>query len=317
MKMFRLTFILLLFAATCFSQESPLTLPGHTGNVNAIQFSPEGKYLLSGSQDGTIRVWDVATNFSCSKVLTVGSSSVKSISFSTKGDEFLVSRYGDFVSYRYPDFKKCATRKKAHTSFVESANYSHNNLYIITSSWRDNCLSLWKTGKLKKEKDFAEQSWTRPTIFLPDDKSIAAGNHENTIRIWNVETGNIERTLAGHTDWVECIFITNDGKYLVSGSLDKTIRVWELSSGKLFKTIAAHEGGITAMSLSADGKYFASSSLDKSIKLWDAVNFTEIKTLPTQDNVVLCLAFSQDGKYLATAGMDKAIKIWKLSALIK
>jgi WD40 repeat protein len=316
MKLLKGLALVLLFAGSVSAQQTPQILTGHTGNINTIQFSPDGKALLSGCQDGTLRMWNADDHFSSSKILTIGSSSVKSICFAPDGHSFSVSTYGSFIVYKYPQLKKTCAKKKAHTTFVECANFSNDGTSIVSTSWRDNCLSLWDTKSLKKVRDFNEPNWTRTAVFLPGNNAIASGNHENNIRIWNVANGSVERTLAGHTDWVESLFVTKDGKYLVSGSMDKTIRVWDLATGKLFKTLTNHQGGVNALAISPDGNYFASSSLDKTIKLWNATSFEEITSLDNQENIVLCLAFSPDGKLLASSGMDKTIKVWTMDALL-
>lgn len=300
-----------------FSQNNIYTLTGHNGNVNTLTFSKDGKYLLSGSQDGTIKVWNVETNFSNEKTIAASDASITDINFSPSGSDFTVCTYKKFYIYKYPDFKKKSKKRNAHTSFVECANYSKNGELIVTSSWRDNTLILWRAKGLKKLKVFAESEWSDNAIIISDDKYVASANHGNTIKIWDIQSGNLVRTLAGHADWIYDLFITNDGKYLISGSLDKTIKVWDLNSGKLLQSITAHYDGISALSLSDDGKYFASTSLDKTTKIWSIENFSEIASLSGHEDNVLAVAFSHDGKYLATASADKTIKIWDIKNLVK
>lgn len=312
------TLLILSFAfSICFSQKNIYTLIGHNGNVNTVAFSRDNKYLLSGCQNDTIIIWNVENNFSNEKTISVSDASVTNIEFSPSGNEFTICTYKSFFIYKYPNFKKICKKKNAHTSFVKCANFSKNGEMIITSSWRDNTLVLWKTKKLKKEKIFAESEWTDNAIFIMDDKYIASANHGNTIKIWDIQSGDLIRTLAGHTDWVYGVFMTNDGKYLVSGSLDKTIKVWDLNSGKLFKSITAHNDGITALGLSDDGKYFVSASLDKTAKIWNVENFSEIATLSGHKGSVLSAVFSPNGKYLATSSSDKTVKIWDVQNLLK
>ncbi len=317
MKLVNSILIFLLLTFKGFGQEAPIILSGHLGNVNSVVFTPDNRQLLSVGQDGTIRIYDVINNLSFIRSIKISNAAIKSINFSPSGKEFCIGGFTDFTTYSYPLFNKICKRKKAHTTFVESANYSNDGKLIVTTSWRDNCLTLWNSSKLQKVVDFKEENWTKPAIFLPNNNFIASGNHLNTIRIWNIANGNIERTFAGHSDWVESLFITKDGKYLVSASLDKTIKVWDLTTGKIFKTIDTFENGVNALALSTDGKYFASACLDKTIKIWNAETFNEITTLNGQDCIALNLAFSHDGKYLATSGMDKTVKVWKVDQYLK
>jgi WD40 repeat protein len=292
-------------------------LNDHKGNVNTVAFSRDNKYLLSGSQDDTVIIWNVENNFANQKIISVSNSSITSIDFSHSGNEFTLCTYKNFYVFTYPDFKKEYKKRNAHTSFVKCANFSENDKYIVTSSWRDNSLILWETKKLKKLKIFPENEWTDDAIFISNDSCIASVNHSNTIKIWDVRSRNLIRTLAGHTDWVYGVFVTPDGKYIVSGSLDKTIKIWDLKSGILIKSILAHSDGITSLQLSSDGKYFASTSLDKTTKIWSVENFSKIATLSGHTGSVLSVAFSPNGKYIATASSDKTIKIWDFQSIIK
>jgi WD40 repeat protein len=300
---------------TSFSQTNIYTLLGHRSAINTLAFSKDGKYLLSGSRDSSIAFWNIDNNFGLEKKVTVSNASITSISFSPSGKELSVSTYKRFLIYKYPEFKKICARQKAHSSFVECANFSANGEMLVTSSWRDNSLILWN-NKFKKVKAFAETEWTDNAIFVSGDKYIASVNHNNTIKLWDVKGGNLVRTFAGHTDWVYDLFITKDEKYLVSCALDKTIKIWDFNSGKLFKSIIAHEDGVTSLCLSDDGKYFASTSLDKTTKIWNADEFVELAQLKGHTESVLAAKFSPNGKYLATASSDSTIKIWDILPLV-
>ena len=289
----------------CFSQNNIYTLIGHNGAINTLAFSKDGKYLLSGSRDSSVIFWDIKNNFGFAKKAIVAKASITYINFSPSGRELAVCSYQNVSVYAYPEFKKLYKKKKAHSSFVECANFSKNGDKIITSSWRDNSLILWKTKKLKKEKVFPETEWTDNAIFVADDEYIASVNHSNTIKIWDVKGGNLVRTFAGHTDWVYDLFVTKDRKHLVSGSLDKTIKVWDFNTGKLIQSIQAHNDGITALCLSEDGKFFASASIDKTVKIWRVVDFTEVAHLKGHEDSVLSVKISSDGKYLASSSSDK------------
>ena len=307
--------ILSLLYSIGFAQNNIYTLVGHNGNVNVVTFSKDSKYLLSGSQDDTLIVWNVEKNFKKEKIISVSDASIPNIDFSSDGNKFTICTYQTFYLFNYPGFGKETSRKNAHTSFVKCANFSKNGEFIITSSWRDNSLILWKTKGLKKEKVFPETEWTDNAIFIAGDSCIASINHANTIKIWDVRSGNLIRTLAGHTDWIYGVFATSDRKYIVSGSLDKTIKVWDLNTGKLVKSISAHKDGIVSLSISSNGKYFASSSLDGTAKIWSMETFSEIATLSGHEGSVLSVAFSANGKYVATSGSDKTIKIWDIQNL--
>lgn len=316
----KITFLLLilqLIIVTGNCQQLLFTLQGNGGKVNTLQFSPDNKILLSGNQDGSIKSWDATNSFKQISSVNPIKESITNISFSLDGKEVGISSYKSFFVYSAPTLKKLKTKKKAHTTFVRCANFSKSGQYIVSTSWRDNTLVIWKRATLKIEKVLPETVWSDYAIFINDDKQIVSINHENTIKVWDVASGNLMQTFAGHTDWVYGILISPDGKYLLSGSLDNTIKKWGLTTGKIVQTIEAHKNGITWLASSADGKYFISSSLDKTAKLWSWETMQEIAQFSGHDEAVLEAVISPDNKYIATGSLDKTIKIWAFPTLNK
>ncbi|BBD65423.1 WD-40 repeat-containing protein [Nostoc commune NIES-4072] len=144
--------------------------------------------------------------------------------------------------------------------------------------------------------------------FSADGKTLASGSYDNTIKLWNLETGKEIRTLKGHDGYVTNVSFSADGKTLASGSWDNTIKLWNLETGKEIRTLKGHDGIVGSVSFSADGKTLASGSNDSTIKLWNVETGKEIRTLKVDGSV----SFSADGKTLASGSWDGTIKLWNL-----
>jgi WD40 repeat protein len=146
--------------------------------------------------------------------------------------------------------------------------------------------------------------------FSPDGKLLASGGADNTVRLWDVETGKEIKTLSGHTNKVWGVSFSPDGKLLATGSDDKTVRLWDVATGQQINTLIGHINELTTVSFSPDGKLLASGSRDKTVKLWDVATGQQINTLIGHTNILTTVSFSPDGKLLASGSYDSTVKLW-------
>ncbi|MEH1959058.1 MAG: hypothetical protein V7L05_04040 [Nostoc sp.] len=156
-------------------------------------------------------------------------------------------------------------------------------------------------------------SWVKSVAFSPDGKTLASGNDDKTIKLWDVKTGAQIRTLQAHSGLVRSVAFSPDGKILASGSSDNTIKLWDVTTGAQIHTIQAHSDSLRSVAFSPDGKTLASGSSDNTIKLWDVKTGAQIRTLQAHSEWVWSVAFSPDGKTLASGSYDNTIKLWDAS----
>ena len=143
-----------------------------------------------------------------------------------------------------------------------------------------------------------------------DGQTLASGSYDETIKVWNLSTGQEVRTLTGHTDVVWSVAISADGQTLVSGSWDQTIKVWNLSTGQEVRTLTGHTDAVYSVAISADGQTLVSGSSDRTIKVWNLSTGQEMRTLKGHTGSVDSVALSADGQTLVSGSNDKTIKVW-------
>ncbi|KFY02662.1 hypothetical protein O988_02002 [Pseudogymnoascus sp. VKM F-3808] len=148
--------------------------------------------------------------------------------------------------------------------------------------------------------------------FSPDKKRVASGSGDETIKLWDTRTGNLQKTLTGHLGEVLAIAFSRDSKQVISGSTDKTIKLWDARTGDLQKTLLGHLGAVLAIAFSLDSKQIASGSEDKTIKLWDTRTGNLQKTLTGHLGEVFSIVFSPDSKQIVSGSTDETIKLWDI-----
>jgi WD40 repeat protein len=295
-----------------FAQQPIALFTGHEGPVNCIDLSPDGKTLISGSKDETIRVWNLE-NKTLLKALSTEGSSVKKVDFNSTGSRFVASLYLRIAEFDSKTFKSSASGE-IHTAFVETSIFSPDDKTILTSSWRDNTLSIYKAGTFKKVIAFPESIWVDNAIFNKLGSIVYSGGHDDKIKCWDVKSGQMTRSFSGHDDWVYDVCLSPDESLLYSGSFDKTIRVWEIATGKNLATLKGHAGGIVCIDISSDGKYLASAGADMFVILWDLEARKELRRFKAHEGTIMDLKFSRDGKTLYSCSFDKTIKAWDVAA---
>ncbi|MEH2324039.1 MAG: serine/threonine-protein kinase [Nostoc sp.] len=260
------------------------TLQGHSDKINSVAISPDGKTLASGSDDKTIKLWNLTTGEQI-RTLPRQSFSVSSVAISRDG------RTLTSVSNKTIKLWNLATGEQIRTRTLPTESFSVSPVAISPDG---------KTLALVSDYNL--------------DGTSASYSLYEPIKLWNLATGEKIRTLIGHSDRVDFVAISPDGKTLVSSSQDDTIKLWNLPTGQQIRTLTG-DFPLFYVAFSADGKTLASVSVGgNTIKLWNLATGEQIRTLTELSSMVSSVAFSPDGKTLASLTFgDETIKLWNLA----
>ncbi len=277
-------------------------LIGHKDNVRGASFSPDGQHIVTASEDGTARLWDLSGEQLAE--LNGHKSIVNSASFSPDGQR-LVTTSSDNTARLWDLSGKLLAVLKGHQNFVNSASFSPNGHYLVTAS-DDKTARLWDLSSEQLAEFKGHESIVNSASFSSDGHYVITTSSDNTARLWDL-SGKLVVIFVGHLRQVKGASFSPDGQRLVTASDDRTARLWDLS-GKLLAVLKGHQDNVRSASFSPDGKYLVTASDDKTARLWD-LSGNPLVVLRHQ-SLVYTAKFSPDGKYLVTAS-GKTVQLWK------
>lgn len=294
------------------------TLTGHSGEVNAVAISPDGQKITSGSDDQSIKIWNLNTGQAL-RTLKGHSSWVYSVAISPDGQSLVSGSKDQTIKVWNLNTGEELRTFKAHTGYVNSVAISRDGQKIASGSY-DKTIKVWnlKTGQVSTLTGHSREVLS--VAISPDGQKIASGSADRTIKVWNLNTGKELHTLTGHSGDVNSIAISPEGQELASVSDDKTIKVWNLNTGRQIRTLTGHSADVNSVAYSPrtptanspDNQKIATGSDDKTIKLWNLITGEELATLRGHSAPVWSVAFSPNGQTLVSGSADKTIKIWRV-----
>ena len=156
-------------------------------------------------------------------------------------------------------------------------------------------------------------AWITSIVFSPDGQTFASASDDDTIKLWNLQTGELLCTLTGHSEGIRSLTISSDGQTFASGGSDGTIKLWNLQTGELLYTLTGHSDEIRGIAFSSDGQTLFSGAND-AIKLWNLQTGELLYTLTGHLKIFYYGAFSPDGQTLASGSDDGTIKLWNMQS---
>jgi WD40 repeat protein/class 3 adenylate cyclase len=282
-------------------------LEGHTGDINDLNFSPDGSLLATVGADRTANIWDPTTGERL-RTLTGHTADVQGVSFSNDGS--LLATSGWDGTLRLWDV--ASGRQVRSITIGEGLCYngfSPDDAAVAVGHCYGDTGTIWSVESGRRLVTLeGHGAGVVGVSFDPDGGRVATGSLDGTIGIWDAKTGERLMTLEGHRDWVFATPFSPDGDMVASASTDGTARVWDARTGEVRLILAGHGGPIGDVAWSPDGSSVITGGADATAKVRPV----------TQDRIVLIghdgpvpsVSFSADGSRLVTAGSDETARLW-------
>ncbi len=297
----------------------------HTGVVQAVAALPSGDRAVSGSDDGTLRIWDLETG-ECLKVIHAADLGVLAVAVSPEGKRLAAGcADGSVREFSLPDARPLRTLHQ-HLGYVRSVAYKNNepigpHEVGLFSSADDGAIRGWDAVHSQWAcKVFQGHRGGVLSIAVSEDnKRAASGGRDGTVRIWHLETDPMMHTYQEplmHTyqadrGWVEAVCFTPDGRYVLSAGRHGRILKRDLETGEVVAEML-HGDWVRALVCTPDGRTVCAGGEDNTITCWDLATGERTATLTGHEGDVLSLAITLDGKRLISASQDTTLLIWEL-----
>jgi WD40 repeat protein len=289
--------------------------------VTTAVFSRDGRFLISGGRDNSVRLLAVATG---SNLLTMGAhrGPVHSVAVSADG-RFAVSGSNDGTARLWMLWgeggaspqavalaKARAPRVIGEFRYaVRALDLTPDGRYALGGSTDSSSgIKIWEiaTGR---EVRVIKSGGVTAAAFSPDGRFIISGGGDGLLTLWDANTGASLRIFKGFSDTINDLKFTPDGRFVLGCSFGKLVRVWDTQSTNVVASYSGHSDMVISLAVSPDGKTAASASKDKTVRLWEIATGKELQVIRGHGDQVWCVAFSPNGRLIASGGADNAVHI--------
>jgi len=294
------------------------TLEGHARWVSACAVTPDGRRVVSASTDQTLKVWDLESG----RVLATlegHTNRVNACAVTPDGRRVVSASEDDTLKVWDLESGRVLATLEGHTDGVNACAVTPDGRRVISAS-KDATLKVWDLESGRELANLgAHAGWVnacavtpdgRRVISASDGRRVISASEDQTLKVWDLESGRALATLEGHADVVSACTVTPDGRRVISTSGDQTLKVWDLESGRVLATLEGHAYVVSACAVTPDGRRVVSASGDETLKVWDLESRRALATLEGHADGVTACAATPDGQYVISASEDETLKVW-------
>ncbi|MCL2805708.1 MAG: WD40 repeat domain-containing protein, partial [Treponema sp.] len=292
--------------------------PQVSGALNSAVFSPCERYVLTGDNNGAVKIWEAETGILV-RSFYGHEGAVLSVAWSPDGKFITSGSWDNTIKIWNADFSSDARELYTlkHERSVYSVTFCPNSHFLVSGSY-DHTVRIWDVSNGKEIKILrGHENTVTSASVCPNGKYIASASADRTIIIWDFDTGDRLRTLSGHSDPVYSVAWSPIEKKIVSASWDMTARIWDTETGDTIKVIGKEifKDVVYNAKFSPDGAKIVSTggSLTlgiPSITIWDVETGSLLSRFDNHSQTVVSVEWDKEGNRIVTASYDNTAMVY-------
>lgn len=298
-----------------------MELSGHSGEVFAARFNPEGNYIASGSMDRTIMLWRTYGDCENYGVMKGHKGAVVDLHWSRDSSTIYTASADTTLASWDLTTGLRERRFIGHEEVVNSTDVSRRGMETLVSGSDDCYIGFWDTRTKYAAAQLETQFPVTAVAWSEDGSQVFSGGIDNDIRVWDVRKQEVVYTLLGHADTITSLRVSPDGQTLLSNSMDSTVRTWDVrpfaAGSRHLKTFdgAVHGGekNLIKASWDKEGRRIATGAGDGTAMVWSNDTGKLLYKLPGHKGTVNCAELSPGGEpVILTGSTDKNLLLGEL-----
>ncbi|MGH8908457.1 MAG: pentapeptide repeat-containing protein [Egibacteraceae bacterium] len=277
-------------------------------DVNAVAFNPDGTLLVSGHEDGTVRIWDAVAS-RLLRALKGHSGPVWAVAVAPDGG-WIVSGGDDGAIRTWEMSTSQQTHAvEGHHGPVRAVAVAPDGGWVVTGG-DDGTVRTWDTSDAHSLQTLEGHGGPVTAVAAaPDGGWVVSCGDDGAVRIWDVATGQQMHALRGHSGPVGALAVAPGGGWIVSGGDDGRLCLWNVSTGQQIHTLEGHAGPVPAVAVTPDGNQVVSGGRDGTVRVWHSATAIQVRTWKGDTHGVRAVAVSPDGGWVVSGGDDGTVQV--------